>query len=159
MRNAIIVIAIICLIAYSCHSQSKAISTETVGSIDYRWISFLTEGEITWLSDSVQKTDSIVGYSFRIVITTSEVYNRIYIEKVIVGEEGCCKRVLSTRAIDMHQYQRKFGIKGEMAGINFSKWLSPTSFQFQQFNRKFNITNIDKRDVSIKEISVSEDKR
>jgi hypothetical protein len=132
--------------------QSKVIKTKPSKADYYAWIDFLTEGETTWLdyNENNSNDTTVAGYAFRVVITRSEIYNNIYIEKVTLGPEGCCAKVVSVRTIDMGALASEFGIKGEMSGISFLKWLSPTSFQFKQYEKVYNVNGIDKVNVTIK---------
>ncbi|MFH0959040.1 MAG: hypothetical protein V1897_10095 [Pseudomonadota bacterium] len=47
--------------------------------------------------------------TYRVVVTTSEIYNRVYIEEITSGDEGCCAKIVSVREINLEQLYRRFG--------------------------------------------------
>ena len=114
----------------------------------YEWITEMTAGPINY----VYKSDSHEGGFIRFVVTTSEIYDSIIFEELIVGSEGCCKRVKETRALDFRKFWQEFGFIGEQGGVKFHKWLSPNSAEFYLHERKFKITDMDKKEVVIQEI-------
>jgi hypothetical protein len=89
--------------------------------------------------------------SLRVVVTRSEIYDSVYIEEVTFGEEGCCARVSAVRSIDMAAFQESFGMHGEVAGFQFDRWLSPSSFGFTFKRRRFVLSNAGLPNVSILE--------
>ena len=56
----------------------------------YPWITFLSQGPIDWFA--TDESAPVQGRAYRLVITTSEIYNTVYIEMVTFGGEGCCKK-------------------------------------------------------------------
>ncbi|MFC1495172.1 hypothetical protein ACFL6W_07825 [Thermodesulfobacteriota bacterium] len=116
----------------------------------YPWITFLSEGPTIWLEEDT--SFEIQGRAYRIVVTTAEIYNRVFIEEITKGDEGCCVKIASNREFDLDLFMRKYGFKGERSGFKFLRWLSPTSFEFQFHDRKFRATNIESVQVKIIEV-------
>ena len=113
----------------------------------YPWITFLSEGPTNWLEED--SSFEIQGRAYRIVVTTAEIYNRVYIEEITKGDEGCCVKVASNRELDLDQFMKKYGFIGEKSGFKFLQWLSSTSFEFQFRNKKFQAINIENEKVKI----------
>jgi hypothetical protein len=128
--------------SYAC-AQSKQIRTiDKTNSNYYESITFLDEGEINWSENG--------GVSFRFVITTSEIYDAIYLEKAEVGEEGGGKKIVNKRLVDMQGLAKTFGLKGEITGIEFIKWVSWNSFEIKVLGTILEFENIDKELISVK---------
>lgn len=122
-----------------------------VGTDYYPWVTFLSQGPITWKTQDISREDE--GFAYRAAITTAEIYNGLYIEKVTLGSEGCCKRITSVRKLDRQMFGEAFNLRGEFTGLTFIEWRSTTSFEFSIHNRRFLITDIDKSQVQIIELS------
>jgi hypothetical protein len=85
-----------------------------------------------------------------LIITTSEIYDDIKIEKATVGEEGGGKKIISKRLVDRESLRAAFDLKGEISGITFKKWLTPTSFELIIQDKTLIFENIDKDTISVK---------
>jgi hypothetical protein len=137
-------------------AQDNSIRTVAAKANYYPSISLLSAGERVFLDYDDEKADptkTIAGYCFRFVVVTSEVYDRIYLEKVVFGPEGSNTRIVSVRALDLEDFADTFKMKGEISGITFSKWLSASSCQFTLYGRTFTISDIGKATVSVTEAS------
>ena len=122
----------------SCVSQSSWIENLPVTEKNiYPWITFLSEGNKTWLKMSTK--EGITSFANRVIITTSEIYNTIYFEKVTFGEEGCCKQVEYIVEFDLQSFANKYFIGGELTGFHFMSWQKDGSFDFEMKNQKFNV--------------------
>jgi hypothetical protein len=120
----------------------------TVSNSDYYpWITKMEIGPIDWVYES----EDVAGRAYRVVVTTSEIYNSMYFEEITIGDEGCCVKVSSTRMFEIEQFAKKAGLKGELASLRFVEWLSPTSFKFKFHNRSFILRNVEKKIVSVME--------
>ena len=78
--------------------QSEIVKLVEAEKDYYRWITFLSQGEIDWLDIPIKEVE---GVAYRMVITTSDIYNQIYIEKATFGMEGCCKKITSKRELSI----------------------------------------------------------
>ncbi len=147
------ILASITLFATISAAQSGLVPTsKAVAGTIYPWITFMTQGPAEYApTSSVRDADEgeDTSYSYRVLITTSEIYNSIYFEKIQLGSEGCCAKVLWTRALDMNKFDSVVQGKGERSGLQFIKWLSPTSFQFSLHENVFNVIDISKKTVKI----------
>jgi hypothetical protein len=81
----------------------------------YPWVTFLSEGPIDWFSND--ESAPVQGRAYRLVITTSEIYNTVYIEMVTFGGEGCCKKLKSVRKFDIAYFCKTFNFIGEQTGF------------------------------------------
>ena len=71
------IIISILLSSFLSFGQECIIKTLDKSNLDYyAEMTFLSEGEINWSED---KPGNEIGIAFRLVITTSEIYNAIYI--------------------------------------------------------------------------------
>ena len=128
------------LLTSAVFPQEKLITTSRLkGPPDHVWISMLTEGPTDWVG----------GSSYRVVVTTSEIYDHVYIEKVTYGDEGCCKRLASIRALDLKEFAQAFNLPGEISGFKFVKWDSSSAFTFSMRDRYFRAYDIQKPKVKI----------
>lgn len=112
----------------------------------YTDITFLSEGETEW---SEAKEGEETGIAYRAIITTSEIYNDLVIEKVTYGAEGGGKKVESRRKVDLMEFWKTFGLTGEIAGVEFVKWLSPVSFELTVYGESYIVQNIDKGTIKV----------
>ncbi len=118
-------------------SETHLIRAKPVDKPDYyAWVSELKTGpsESAKLSDEEYETkphDIPRGRHFRVAALTSEIYSSAYIEEVVFGYEGCCKRVAHIWKFDLEELFDQFKLKGDLAGFTLVKWEDPRSFQFR----------------------------
>ncbi len=67
------------------------------------------------------------------------------------GDEGCCIKINSSKLLDLEKIYRSFGFMGEITSFKFSKWTSPTSFEFYIHERKFLLIGLDEKQIKITE--------
>jgi Ni,Fe-hydrogenase maturation factor len=72
---------------------------------------------------------------YRVVITTSEVYDNLIIECLTIGEESGNVKIVSRRKVDLESIWSSFHFNGEISGLEFVKWLNPNSFSFKIHNK------------------------
>jgi hypothetical protein len=159
MIYKIVLLISLCL-KISTAQDIKAISTKIIEKPDYyNWITILDEGPRIFIDYEPEQEDSffinkdaVVSYSYRVIITTSEIYNSIYIEKVIFGIEGSNARISKIKKINMDEFQAKFKIKGEIAGFELEKWINEKIFLIKRNDRKFKFSAIDQPNIIVEEI-------
>lgn len=130
-------------------NSKLSIETKRTDKDYYNSISFLSQGKIKWYDDLINE---IEGEAFRFVITSSSIYNKIYIEKITYGLEGCCRRVDSKKEIPMDKIFKTFNINGERSGVKFIKWISPTSIEISIYEVNYLIENINMDKVLISKL-------
>jgi hypothetical protein len=136
------------LTCFLSFGQTIQIKTIDRSSKDYYpWITYLNEGPINWIKS---QPDESSGISFRLIITTSEIYDDIIIEKATAGEEGGGKKIVSKRLVDRESLRAAFKLKGEISGIKFNRWLTPTSFELIIQDKTLIFQNIDKDTILVK---------
>ena len=64
---------------------------------------------------------------FRLIVTKSEIYLHLYIQKIEIGEEGCCTKVVKTYDIDGD----KLGGNYSIYSVTDIKWLSHDSLKLK----------------------------
>ena len=145
MRRYILIISII-ISCVSAHGQEVNVKTiDKTNQDNYTWITFLSEGETNWDEDNR-------GFAYRAIITTSEIYNDIYIEKVSVGEEGGGKKIEWKRQVDIDNLIANFALKGEFSGVVFIKWTTWNSFELNIQDKKLLFKNLESDKIQVKEL-------
>ncbi|MBK7172307.1 MAG: hypothetical protein IPH84_03535 [Bacteroidales bacterium] len=140
---------VITLTILSCRisAQTYEISTTDKSNQDYYpWITFLSEGETSWNSDDE------TGFAYRLIITTSEIYNDILIEKTSCGSEGGNKTILWRRLINTDELIKALNIEGEFSDVTFINWISWDSFQLKISDKKIQFEDLESKDIKIKKI-------
>ncbi|MDZ7726093.1 MAG: hypothetical protein U5L75_00750 [Candidatus Campbellbacteria bacterium] len=136
-------------LSISTFSQGHKISSNTVDMDYYKWITFLSEGKINWTN---LDDDTYIGESFRFVITTSEIYIQLYIEKITYGMEGCCKNIANKREIPIGEIFSRFNIVGERCCVTFGGWRSPTSCEVIIHDTKYLIKDLNTTEISMSKL-------
>lgn len=140
--------AFICISSF-VYSQKQSIVCLETNDDYYKWISFLSEGKIDWFDDII---DNVEGESYRFVVTSSEIYNNIYIERITLGPEGCCRKIVSKKEVPIDNVFKAFNITGERSGVQFIDWKSPTSLVFSIWGNKYLMENINEDKVLISKL-------
>jgi len=93
---------------------------------------------LTFLEESPNFYNEKVGYdyAYRFLIATEEIYDHIFIEKVVYGEEGGSKKIQWRKKLDMDMFY-ELGVKGEIFNVKFKNWKEEDSFIM--FFRKFDM--------------------
>ncbi len=99
----------------------------------------------------MQTKEEVTSFAFRVIVTTSEIYDSMYFEKVTYGQEGCCKKIEYIKQFDMMQFAKEFSLEGELSGLKFIKWQKDHSFDFEIQGHRFNI-QISKEKVLVNKI-------
>lgn len=136
MRYLILTFYFITTLSFA-NGQAVELELKPVNKDYYAWITFLNEGPVNWLDEP---EGEIEGRAYRTCITTSEIYNSLYIEEVTFGTEGCCKQIASKKELDLYELFIQFGLTGEVANVEFSKWVDKSTFQLQIHNQLFSVT-------------------
>jgi hypothetical protein len=141
------IVLFLLLLGEMCFSQVQITTIDETNSDIYKWTTFLTEGESNLLED---KSDFGTLEFCRILITTSEIYNDIYIEYGISGIEGGGKKIKRKVLVSRDDLRKHLQIKGEFAGLEFIEWTSWNSCKFKMQGKEFEILNIDDNSINIK---------
>lgn len=145
MRRYILIFSII-LSCFSVYGQEFNVNMIDKSNHDYyKWITFLSEGETNWDGANCR-------VAFWVIITTSEIYNDIYIEKVSIGEEGGGKKIEWKRLVDRNNLISNFGLKGEFSGVVFIKWTTWNSFELNIQEKRLLFTNLESDKIQVKEL-------
>lgn len=131
----------------SASAQVFSVPSSPAKADYYVWITFLTEGSVDWITED--EAAQIQGRVHRVVVTTSEIYDNVYIETLSVGREGCCKKLERVRKFGFEAFCKKIQCVGEQSGFEFVRWLSETSFVFRYHDREYVMSAIDKREFNV----------
>ena len=127
-----------CIITFSLvNGQTVELELKPVTKDYYAWLTSLNEGPVDWLDEPEGEVE---GRAYRTCITTSEIYNSLYVEEVTFGTEGCCKRISSKKELDLHELFNKFGLTGEVANVEFSQWVDHSTFELEIQDQLFSIS-------------------
>jgi hypothetical protein len=128
-------------------SQTKKIKTSDYSTKQYYTaIIYLTEGKSNTIKPT---TDKLSEIAYRLVITTSEIYDEIIIEKVGYGSEGGNKQIITKRKVDLESLRSAFNLLGEISGITFSKWISWNSFELKILGKLYIIKDISSDSITV----------
>jgi hypothetical protein len=79
-----------------------------------------------------KKGETEITYRYRIIISTFEIYDDLFIEKLkITGEEDIPDGIDWSRMLDLKPILEKLKISTEQQNISKIEWLSPTSLRFR----------------------------
>lgn len=137
------------LVAGPAFGQAVSIPTTTTERDYYPWITELSAGPVKW--SGAENTDT-AGYFYRAIVTTSEIYNDLYIEYMTLGDEGCCRRVASARYMIPEEFNRAFGIRGEFTGLSLTEWRDSDTLVVTVQERRFVVALRPEGDLLIEEL-------
>ena len=123
------------------------VTTTPVELPDYALITLLTEGPISWFERD--DNAAVQARAYRVVITTEEIYNSVYLETVSFGGEGCCKKLARVMKFDLEAFADTYAFVGEKSGFQFVQWLSDSAFIFQYKEREFVMSRLERDDVLV----------
>ena len=86
----------------------------------------------------------------RVVITSSEIYRDIYIEKVSFGEEGSGKKIEWKRMIDRENLIKIFKFNDEFSSVKFKRWVTWNSFELNIQDKKILFSHADSDKLMVK---------
>jgi len=144
MKRLLILALLIC--SLTTFSQPENITLTENVKYSHLSLVFLSEGEVNWLEVPV---DEIEGIAYRVLITRSDIYNAVFLEKVTFGIEGCCKEILFKKELPVEVLFDLFNITGETAGVTFLKWCAPGTFILGIYDHKFVVSVLDDSIVSV----------
>ena len=138
---------ILILIGTICYGQSSIQTFDRSNSDIYPWITFLSEGQNNLLED---KSEFGTMEFCRVIITTSEIYNNLYIEYGTSSIEGGGKKINRKLLVSRDDLRKYLQIKGEFTGLEFIEWLSWNSCKFKIHGKEFELLNIEKDSINFK---------
>ena len=106
---------------------------------------------VTYLQESPKYFNEKAGYdyAFRFILTTDEIYDYVFIEKVIYEEEGGLKQLEWRKKLEMDLFY-EIGATGEISNVNFNNWLKENSFSMTIQELKYEVSNLDSEKWIIK---------
>ena len=75
-----------------------------------------------------EENDARAGYMYRIVTTSSEIYNSIFLERIIIDIEESPVEIVCSKKIELRSLFDFYDFSKETDLVVFKEWLSSTSF-------------------------------
>ncbi len=143
-----IILTFFCLIIFlQVFGQVKKIKTSDYTEKQYYTdITFLSEGEF---SPKIAANNVDRQTAFRVIITTSEIYNTLIFEKVSYGSEGGNKQILTKRKVDLEQIWTEFKLTREITSLEFIKWLTWDSFEIKILDSNYIFKDISSGTINV----------
>jgi hypothetical protein len=146
MRFAIIIALV--LIPVFGHSQEYQIEL-TDKSPTYQSIVEVNLGEIRWLDSS--NSDHEAGFQYRLIVTRFEIYESLFIDKLILDIEGIVSKVAWTKKVDLSTLVRSIGVSSEQQTIGSTKWTQINSFDFTLGGIALNANIVNEQSLVVKQ--------
>ena len=107
--------------------------------------------EMTHLQESQNFYDEkeSFDYALRFILTTDEIYDKVYLEKVVYGEEGGSKKLEWRKILDMEIFY-ELGMKGEILNVGFVKWIDQDTLILSVHETQFEVSNLNSNTWTIK---------
>ncbi|RDC64844.1 hypothetical protein [Adhaeribacter pallidiroseus] len=116
MRILLVLLLLLMTISVS-YSQEKTIpTTDNFNKNYYPDITFLSEGES---HRATTKNRAEIETAFRVIITTSEIYDNLVVGKATYGAEGGHKTLTHIKKIELEAVWEAYKLTGETAGLEF----------------------------------------
>lgn len=121
-------VSIIVILAVSltqtCRSQEPS-SFLLEGQPKYILISSVAFSEPVYFDE---ENDERAGYKYRLVTTTSEIYNSIYLERIVIDIEESPVAIEFSNKIDLSSLYQSHDLSKETDLLVFKEWLSSNTF-------------------------------
>ena len=135
--------------------QAAQIETKLQNTIrpSYPFPDFLSTGPYIWYENTEKKP--IKGHTYRIATFTVDGIYRVYLEKVIFGDKGCCLEIVDYRELMLNEtVLRSLFPNNKTSTDRFKliRWISPTSFTFNAYGSSFQLSEIDSSSPTIIEL-------
>jgi hypothetical protein len=113
------IIYILLIITQLNFAQSTSIELSN-GTPKYESIVDIIMGPQEWYESS--DFDYEAGFQYRIVVTRMEIYETLFIEKLIIDVEGNHTKIEWAKVLNMHLLLKEFGIHPEQQNFNNIEW-------------------------------------
>ena len=140
-------ISILFLLCNFCFAQQSFYFQTKDEKPDYNLITGVEVGEPIY-SDSSES-----GVRYRIIITTFEIYQNIFIEQQSLGAEAIPDSTNWSKLIKLYDIVTFYKISSEQQHVSDLQFISPKSFVFSMGGKKFRVNEIDKEQVNFTLIS------
>jgi hypothetical protein len=150
MKKTIIILLTI-VNSFFVYSQSEIRTSDKSEKDIYNWITTISKGEL-FIPENQKTKEFPIGEFYRLIITTSEIYNGIYIEKGIESESGGGTKIIWKRLVNENDLYSNFHLRGEFSGVEFVKWNSWNSFILKIQGEKYKFNHIDKKGIEVEKM-------
>lgn len=151
MKKTIIILLTI-INYFVVYSQSEIRTSDKSEDNIYKWITTISKGEL-FIPENQNTEEFPIGEFYRLIITTSEIYNGIYIEKGIESENGGGTKIVWKRLISENDLYSNFNLKGEFSAVEFVKWNSWNSFILKIQGEKYKFNHIEKKGIEVEKMN------
>lgn len=107
--------------------RSLAVRMTPDSATYYPWIEQMLASPTEWRDEA--RADGVLGIGTRAVVLRSEVYVSLFIERVSLGDEGCCMRLQTVHRVDLEAVARAFGHRGELSRFSLDSAVAPGVFR------------------------------
>jgi hypothetical protein len=101
----------------------------------YESIVDICMGTQQWYKNS--ESDYEAGFQYRIVVTRMEIYETLFIEKLIIDIEGGVSKIEWAKVVDMSALLNLFDIPSEQQNIDKMEWLGKQGLRARLHNTYF----------------------
>jgi hypothetical protein len=134
--NKHLLLALLMILQLPAFGQTIADRTELTDIPKvHAWITEMKSANISWFD---QPRDRIFAQQYRLAVGASEIYHTLLIERIVYGNEGCCKQVDKIWQIDLMKVYLKYSASPE-APIKLGEWVTETKATFAIGNKHFSI--------------------
>jgi hypothetical protein len=133
------------------YSQSEIRTFDKSEKDIYKWITTISKGDL-FIPENQNNKEFPNGEFYRLIITTSGIYNGIYIEKGSESENGGGTEIVWRRSVNEDDLYSNFQLTGEFSDINFIKWNSWNSFILRIQGENYLFNKIDKTEIEVQKL-------
>lgn len=120
-------LSLLCVAFPASAQQRLSLRMSPDSATYYPWIEQVLASPTEWF-DAAQ-ADGVLGVRTRAVVLRSEIYVSLFIERVSLGDEGCCMRLRSVHRVDLEAVARAFGLRGELSRFSLDSAVAPGVFR------------------------------
>ena len=136
-----------------CISQEPCITLKN-GEPKYILITEINLGKPVYFENG---SDSRAGYKYRLVTTTSEIYNTIFLERLLIDIEESPVDVDYIRKIDLDNIFQYYKLSRETEVIRIVEWISEHCFLLVIGDKQFKVCidgNFERPELTLSEIEL-----
>ena len=137
--------------SFAVYSQSEIRTSDQSEKDIYKWITTISKGEL-FIPEKENNEEFAVREFYRLIITTSEIYNGIYIEKGIESENGGGTKIIWKRLVNEDDLYSNFSLRGEFSSVEFIKWNSWNSFILKIQGKEYQFNGIEKTEIKVEKL-------
>jgi hypothetical protein len=119
----------------------------TDSPLDYKYICFLTLGEMEYFDDF--ENDGEAGFRYRLIVDRFETHESLFIEKIIVDVEGIPNKIAWCKRVNLKPLMEKYKLEKESTLIESLEWQTQKSFDFNLNGKHFYVKIKDDNNIEV----------